>query len=117
MAPVVHRDPERRSSRAIAKPVSYFESDSDLQLMETDPIQISRSPPLPMQAEGDVQMVSMTFTEPANLPGKAPLQRPPPVPGEYYFAMKQSPLGAWGKCKLIEVITRDVSRPETFLIL
>lgn len=96
-------EPERRSHRNIAKPATYDEDTMDL--IESNAIQMS-----PRREESDdVQVVSVVVDEPKNLPEKGTLQRPQLIIGEAYYAMKSSPLGPWGKCKLIEIVHKNVS--------
>ncbi|GLV36651.1 eggless [Carabus blaptoides fortunei] len=111
MYPRPVREAERRSHRNISKPASYLEPSDDVELPMSAPV-----------VETDIQVVSVT-TDGAlqadsrlDLPPRGPVQRPRPLIGEQYYAMRQSVFGAWGRVRLLEIMPAADTNGSTGIV-
>lgn len=102
----VSREPERRSHRNTSKPLTYAEPVDEVPHIE-DPDVHGLEKESQSQQDSDVEVVSESKIDTTKLPPKGPLVRLPLKAGDVYYAMKQSPLGAWGRAKLIDIFTRE----------
>lgn len=72
--------------------------------------------------ETDIQVVSVTgdgglqADSLLDLPPRGPLERPRPLIGETYYAMRQSVFGAWGRVRLLEILSAGDAGGNTSVV-